>query len=289
MTFTCKNDETHVETVNATITSVRTEATCEEDGSVVYTATATFEGKEYTDTKTEVLEKIGHKWGEPTYEWVGNDEDGYEVTATAICENDPTHKVTETVTATYAVVTEPTTDEEGLGRYTATFTKEPFTTQTKDVTLPMIGYHIIVDDYTKGGATTSLVADKLYDGEVDFTVSAELACMIGIANSDGSYTNVPCTEKDGEYHFLVTVQDADLYLVLVFRGDADLNAKIELKDSTRIKRTLVELMTMTALETFAADADGNGAIELKDATLIARYKVELDLILWIPEKRDIRH
>ena len=282
--YKCGNDETHTQTVNATVTSETTDATCEADGKTVYTATVaaadSLDKAEHSDTKEVIIKATGHDWGEPEYTWVGNDEDGYEVTAVVVCKNDETHTITETVTATYEVVTAPTTEAEGLGRYTATFTKEPFTTQTRDVTLAMIGYHIIVDDYTKGGATTSLVADKLYDGEVDFTVSAELACSVGILNEDGTITRVNCTDVDGEHHFKVTVDGADLHLVLVYKGDADLNAVLELKDSTRIKRTMVDLMTMTELEMFAADADADGQMLGKDATLIARYMVDLDEIIW---------
>ena len=60
-TFTCGNDDSHVETVNATVTNaVTTEATCEADGVRTYTAKVTFEGKEYTDTKTEVIPATSH-------------------------------------------------------------------------------------------------------------------------------------------------------------------------------------------------------------------------------------
>ena len=60
-TFTCGNDASHVETVNAAVTNeVTTEATCEADGVRTYTAKVTFEGKEYTDTKTEVIPATDH-------------------------------------------------------------------------------------------------------------------------------------------------------------------------------------------------------------------------------------
>ena len=60
-TFTCANDTSHVETVNAAVTNeVTTAATCEADGVRTYTAKVTFEGKEYTDTKTEVIPATSH-------------------------------------------------------------------------------------------------------------------------------------------------------------------------------------------------------------------------------------
>ena len=60
-TFTCANDTSHVKNVTATVTNeVTTEATCEADGVRTYTAKVTFEGEEYTDTKTETLPATGH-------------------------------------------------------------------------------------------------------------------------------------------------------------------------------------------------------------------------------------
>jgi len=47
-TFTCANDEKHVETVDAKVTEKSDGATCTEAGKITYTATVTFEGKDYT-------------------------------------------------------------------------------------------------------------------------------------------------------------------------------------------------------------------------------------------------
>ena len=60
-TFTCVNDDSHVETVNAAVTNeVTTAATCKADGVCTYTAKVTFEGEDYTDTKTETLPATSH-------------------------------------------------------------------------------------------------------------------------------------------------------------------------------------------------------------------------------------
>lgn len=77
-----------------------------------------------------------HVWGDPTYVWTG---DYSTCTATSICTLDATHVQEEESRASYKVITAATETEEGLGRYTAIFTKEPFTTQTKDVTIPVVG------------------------------------------------------------------------------------------------------------------------------------------------------
>ena len=60
-TFTCGNDTSHVKNVTAEVTNaVTTPAACETDGVRTYTAKVTFEDKEYTDTKTEVIPATSH-------------------------------------------------------------------------------------------------------------------------------------------------------------------------------------------------------------------------------------
>ncbi|MGN0824125.1 MAG: leucine-rich repeat protein [Candidatus Coproplasma sp.] len=89
-TFTCGNDGNHVENITATgadVTSVvTTPATCTADGLKTYTATVSFNGETYTDTKTETLAKLGHSFTN----YVSNNdatctEDG---TKTATCDRD---------------------------------------------------------------------------------------------------------------------------------------------------------------------------------------------------------
>ncbi|MGN1117183.1 MAG: hypothetical protein ACI4RU_01085, partial [Acutalibacteraceae bacterium] len=63
-TFVCSRDNTHTQTVTATITSATDKAAnCIETGSKIYTATAVFNSITYTDTKTETIaiDKTNHK------------------------------------------------------------------------------------------------------------------------------------------------------------------------------------------------------------------------------------
>lgn len=48
--------------LTATVTRKTTDATCDEDGSVVYTAKVVYDGKTYTDKKTTVIEAVGHNY-----------------------------------------------------------------------------------------------------------------------------------------------------------------------------------------------------------------------------------
>ena len=82
-----------------------------------------------------------HTYGTPTYTW---SDDNTTCTATAVCTGCDAgtegHTVPETVTASYNETQPATCTAVGSGTYTATFTNELFTTQTKDVVIPMAAH-----------------------------------------------------------------------------------------------------------------------------------------------------
>ena len=135
----CKHDPNHVETDKATVTYAEiTPATCLVNGEGRYTARFNVAWAE-TQTKDIVLNAFGHDWNAPTYEWK-EISGGYECAAKRVCKHDASHVETETVTATYAVVTPETCVKEGLGRYTAEFKADWAKTQTKDEARKAMGH-----------------------------------------------------------------------------------------------------------------------------------------------------
>lgn len=58
----------HFLTLDATVTQVTVNPTCENDGSITYTATATYQNKTITDTKVDTIQKLGHKFDTITVE-----------------------------------------------------------------------------------------------------------------------------------------------------------------------------------------------------------------------------
>ena len=110
-----------METVNAAVTNeVTTEATCEVDGVRTYTAKVTFEGKEYTDTKTEAIPATGHAYGAPVWKW----NDDFTASATFTCGNNASHVETVNAAVTNEVTTEATCEVDGVRTYTAKVTFE---------------------------------------------------------------------------------------------------------------------------------------------------------------------
>ena len=125
----CKNDPSHVEseTVDTVVEELRA-ATCTESGESSFSAE--FENPVFgAQSRTEELPAaLGHAWGEPIYEWA---DDLSSVTATRICENDPSHAETEIAEVTAEVTRPATCEEPGETTYTALFGNEGFTAQSR--------------------------------------------------------------------------------------------------------------------------------------------------------------
>ena len=200
-TFTCGNDTSHVETVNATVTNeVTTEATCESTGVRTYTAKVTFEDKEYTDTKTEVIPATGHAYGAPVWKW----NDDFTASATFTCANDTSHVENVTATVTNAVTTEATCEVDGVRTYTAkvTFDGKDYT-DTKTEVIP---------------ATDHAYGEPVWKWNDDFTASATFTCgndashvkTVNAAVTNEVTTEATC-EADGvrTYTAKVTFEDKE--------------------------------------------------------------------------------
>ena len=155
--FTCGNDGSHTQTLTAAVTSqVTTEPGCESTGVRTYTATVTFEGQTYTDTKTETLPAAGHVWGQPVWQWTG-----FAAQAVFACARDAGHTRTLTAVVTSQVTTEPGCESTGVRTYTATVTLEGRTyTDTKTETLPATGH-----DTQLVGAKPATCTENGYTGD----------------------------------------------------------------------------------------------------------------------------
>ena len=165
--FTCERGDDTQE-VKAAITDKTTAATCETAGETVYTATASFGGKDYTDNQKVEIAALGHKYGEPTWNWTKGENNTYTATATFTCANDEKH--VETVDAK---VTEKSDGaictEAGKITYTAkvTFEGKDYTgTKTEEVAALGHDYKVSEKDGWKWTA----------DKEKGYTAVATFVC-----------------------------------------------------------------------------------------------------------------
>ena len=186
--FTCGNDASHTQTLTAAVTSqVTTEPGCESTGVRTYTATVTFEGQTYTDTKTETLPAAGHVWGQPVWQWTG-----FAAQAVFACARDAGHTRTLTAAVTSQVTTEPGCESTGVRTYTATVTLEGRTyTDTKTETLSATGH-----DTEIVGAKPATCTQDGYTGD-------EVCKTCGVTVKKGE--TIPATGHDTE---IVGAKDA---------------------------------------------------------------------------------
>ena len=132
----CSTDVAEIATVTYAVTK---EPACLNTGTGTYTATFSAEFGFPAQTKDVTLSATGHSWGEATYSWRSHTT-YFTCTAKRVCQNDSTHEETETVTADYSVVTEPTCSETGSGRYQASFEADWAVDQSSTVTLAALGH-----------------------------------------------------------------------------------------------------------------------------------------------------
>ena len=223
--YTCKavreckdpeNGKKHYREETAKVEAKTTkQATCEEEGEIVYTAT--FENKTETDkkddakaedtkkadakaaesglfktqTKAVKINALGHKYGEVTYTWNQTDN-GYTCTASRVCENDSNHGETETVETSMEVTKAPTCEEEGEEVYTAVFTNEAFETQTQTVKIDALGHRFgdVSYEWTKTDKGYTCTASAVCD--VDSYTATETV------EAAAEVTKAPTCEEKGE-------------------------------------------------------------------------------------------
>ena len=212
-TFTCAEcNDTQVKNAKVT-TKVTKAATCTETGIRTCTATITFKGKTYTDTKEKTIPAV-HSYGEPTWTWSGYSS----ATATFTCaEGDDTQVKNAKVTT--KVTKEPTVTTTGIRTCTATVTFNGSTyTDTKLKVIPKTA-----QSSEEPGSSIELPDDDPAPGALPFYV-------MGDANSDGvadikDVTAIQC--------YLAGIKSLDSMGILA--ADVDGDEEVTIDDATEIQ------------------------------------------------------
>ena len=145
-TFTCLNDPSHTETVNAVVSILSSSATCTEPGNTEYKAELSFNGNVYADSRSVSGEALGHNW--TVSEWIWS-EDYTSVRAKFVCARDNSH--THELTETEIVVNEDpaTCEKEGKTEYSVEIAFDGNTySDTAVVTLPATGHNWSAPEWT---------------------------------------------------------------------------------------------------------------------------------------------
>ncbi len=213
---------THTEYVTATVTPETTDATCTEDGQIVYNAVAAAEdGNIYTDSITVVLPATGHTEADAV------EENRVEATCTvdgsydsvvycSVCGAELSRE-TVTLPATghsyEAVVTDPTCEEDGYTTYTCSVCGDTYT----DDTTAAIGHSYGEPEWTWDGYTS---ATATFTCEND---STHVVTITVTGDDIIDVTTEPTCEEEGE-----TVHSA----LVTFNGETYSNAVTEALEAT---------------------------------------------------------
>ena len=161
-------------------------ATCTEKG---YTGDTYCKGCGVKLADGTEVPALNHDW-DTTYTWTQT-ATGYTCTAKRVCKNDATHVETETATAAYKVVTEPTCLTAGVGRYQASFEADWAEDASKNVSIPALDHDW--GEWTSNGDGTHTHVCKREKNHTE-TVS----CSGGTATCTEKATCAGCGGKYGE-------------------------------------------------------------------------------------------
>ena len=146
--FTCTSCQKQ-QSVDCTVTSETTAATCTEAGETRYTASTDFSGG-YTDTQSVEIPALGHTYDAPTFNW---NSDYSACTAVFTCTNcQKQQSVDCTVTSE---ITPATKTEDGKTVYTASVELNGQTyTEQKTAVIPALGDETLIASGTCGDNLT---------------------------------------------------------------------------------------------------------------------------------------
>jgi len=252
-TFSCVEDG-YDQIVTADVTSDTTNAGCEDDGVIVYTATVTFEGNVYTDVKEQTITATGHDYGSPTYEW---SEDSTSVTATVVCNNHAEHVITETVETSYAITTDPGCETTGIGTYTANFVNTLFETQTKDVTIDAIGHNYGEATYTWAEDNSYVTATKVCENNHEHVITETVNTSYAVTTDPGC-----STEGVGTYTAVFTTAGFETQtkdVTIAATGEHAYGDAVDNGNGTH-SRTCTECNQVLTED--CADEDGDGSCDV---------------------------
>ena len=191
-------------------TVVTKEATCEEDGEKVHTATVVVDGVEYTDTKEVVIPATGHDY-EAEYIWSA---DGQSCEVKLTCDCGATETKVATVVEDTTKRVEPTCDVDGKAVYTATVVVDGVEyTDTKEVVIPATGH-----------------ADNNGDGKCDNCGEMLIASLLGDVNNDGE-VNTKDIVRLRKYF-----ADPDVTEIHFLNSDVNLDGEVNTKDLVRMRK-----------------------------------------------------
>ncbi|MBQ9280378.1 MAG: InlB B-repeat-containing protein [Clostridia bacterium] len=253
------------ETVN-TISINAIAPTCEKDGLRKYVATH-FESDNFTtQIKDVIIEKLGHNFGQPEYEWSA-DHSYVEASRTcSVCG-----KVeTETAGTNYVVTLEPTCTEDGTAEYvTEAFENTEFTVQTYEVEIGAIGHKWSKVKYKWSANNTQCTAGRSCTncGELE-TETVKSVSSVTVEPTETFEGVMTYVAKFKNSLFGTKTTQASIAKIgaepTYMLGDLDGDKKITIIDVRKLLLAYSEEGERTPEELAIMDIDGDGKVTIMD-------------------------
>lgn len=260
----CENDNSHTEEETAEgIYSVLSPASCEENG--VWAYTAEFQNDAFSaQTETADIPAVGHKWGNPVWEWNGRTK----ATVTLTCENDASHK------NTFDAVVGVTVSDDGTETvYTAKVTIDSVTYETSKAEKNTPDEPTDTDDTENTDTATD-------DTENNTDTSDDTEDNANPSDDTEENTDTSDDTEDSMNTSDNTEDDTDTYNST--EDDTDTSEDIHTSDNTddtpdESKPDKPTPDEPTPIEVgILGDVNGDGVVDSADALLILRGSVDLE-------------
>ena len=257
------------------------------------------EGLTPTIVEATLLPASGHSWGEPTWTWTGNDNDGYtSATATFVCTACGEEESLTDGVIDYEVTTAPTESAPGTGTYTAgvelngtTYIDEK-TVTVAYVKLDYPNFTImgVIDGFRPEDKEDIVTVTDTLEGK--FNIAYKMACVVAVKTIDPDtgeevYTRLHCTAVEGEentysydlaelgYDF-----DSDIEIIVAVKGDVNQDGKINALDAAQVKSASISKLTFNGLNTLTSDVNGDGKVNALDAAQVKSASISKLVLNW---------
>ena len=146
------------------------------------------------------------------------------------------------------------------------------------------GHVIWAANYALGKAGVWFEGDS--NGYANFAVSSvkNQAVLVASKLSSGNYRIVPASNSGTKHNYTLKLSTTSAVenLALAFRGDADLNGKVNLRDAKAIKSQIAGDLDpeLSAFAKLAADANKDDRLNLRDAQFIKKVVAGDETIEW---------
>ncbi len=153
-------------------------------------------------------------------------------------------------------------------------------------TITWVGYQnvarepdAITDDFT-GGKASLRYETSTASGKSVFIVTStgDQPVLVALKTVSGCQS-LTCTTENGVHRFMAYVTN-DAELALVFKGDANLDGKVNMRDSLAIKKDTAGTEELSDLQLLAANVDGNDKVNMRDSLAIKKETAGVGTINW---------